>query len=182
MLQIQKSVIALSFISILLLSCAPTMKDFSKINNDLTSSNINTRTLAAQQMGHIDNPEQIVFETLLNCANNDSSNIVRSTCIKSYFRSVPLEKSRQQEILNKLRNYMNSAGCREKKELYYIVSTKLPNETKNEFERNYGNCIHATKFCEYCEQPAVGWCTMRHKWVCEQHRYFQQGGTNWRCP
>ena len=36
--------------------------------------------------------------------------------------------------------------------------------------------------CEYCGKDAVGWCTIREKDVCEEHRYFTQGGVNWRCP
>jgi hypothetical protein len=41
---------------------------------------------------------------------------------------------------------------------------------------------NTSKTCEMCGKPAVGWCTMRHIYVCEQHRYFTQGGQYWRCP
>jgi len=36
--------------------------------------------------------------------------------------------------------------------------------------------------CEYCGKEAVGWCHMREKDVCEEHRYFTQDGVSWRCP
>lgn len=39
-----------------------------------------------------------------------------------------------------------------------------------------------TKQCAICGRPAVGWCHMRKIQVCEKHRYFTQGGVNWRCP
>lgn len=32
--------------------------------------------------------------------------------------------------------------------------------------------------CEYCGEKAVGWCHMRKKYVCDEHRYFTQGGTH----
>ena len=38
------------------------------------------------------------------------------------------------------------------------------------------------KQCAIGGQPAVGWCHIRHIYVCEKHRYFTQGGQNWRCP
>jgi hypothetical protein len=43
------------------------------------------------------------------------------------------------------------------------------------------NVIDRT-ICEYCGREAIGKCTIRHKWVCEKHRYFTQGGVNWICP
>ena len=37
--------------------------------------------------------------------------------------------------------------------------------------------------CAYCGNKAVGYCHIRHKRVCEQHRYFtDSSGTHWRCP
>jgi len=119
---------------------------------------------------------------LIYYANNDSSELVRSICVKSFFRLAAKRKIEDQETLKKIKDFIESASCKEKKELYYIIARKLPKETAGEFELSYGNCIHAYNFCEYCGQPAVGWCTMRYKYVCEQHRYFQQGGVNWRCP
>ena len=83
---------------------------------------------------------------------------------------------------DRIKDFMNSKNCREKKELYNFIKKEISKKTKEEFERLYSNCIYAVNFCEYCGQPAVGWCTMRHIWVCEQHRYFQRGGVNWRCP
>jgi beta-lactamase superfamily II metal-dependent hydrolase len=38
------------------------------------------------------------------------------------------------------------------------------------------------RVCAYCGSKAVGWCHMRNKYVCEEHRYFTQGGVRWRCP
>jgi hypothetical protein len=174
-------IISLSFL-FLLSSCAPTMKDFAKLDNDLKSTQEITRMSAAQEMGKIEDADPNVAESLIYCANNDSSGWVRSTCVKSFFSLAALKKNEDQKTLKTLKHFMESASCSEKKELYYIIAEKLPKETEKEFEALYGNCIHAYNFCEYCGQPAVGWCTMRHKFVCEQHRYFQQSGVHWRCP
>jgi 5-methylcytosine-specific restriction enzyme A len=38
------------------------------------------------------------------------------------------------------------------------------------------------KYCEYCGKEVYGWCTMRKKYVCEEHRRFTQGTTRWICP
>lgn len=37
--------------------------------------------------------------------------------------------------------------------------------------------------CAICGRPAIGYCTMRHKYVCETHRYFTNAhGQRWHCP
>jgi len=83
---------------------------------------------------------------------------------------------------DKIATLIRSATCRQQKKLYHIVMKQLSNNAREKLMQSYGDCIRASEFCEYCGQPAVGWCTMRYKWVCNQHRYFQQGGVNWRCP
>jgi beta-lactamase superfamily II metal-dependent hydrolase len=53
-----------------------------------------------------------------------------------------------------------------------VVRMKRPSETT----------VVDRRVCEYCGKTAYGLCTMRHKYVCESHRYFTQGTTRWRCP
>ena len=36
--------------------------------------------------------------------------------------------------------------------------------------------------CEYCGRDSVGYCHMRNKYVCDDHRYFTRDGINWKCP
>lgn len=38
------------------------------------------------------------------------------------------------------------------------------------------------EICEYCGKEAYGYCTKRHKYVCETHRYFTLDGVSWKCP
>lgn len=83
---------------------------------------------------------------------------------------------------DRIKSFMKSANCREQKSLYHNIEEVLSKKTKDKFKNLYGDCILADNFCEYCGQPAVGWCHMRHKYVCDKHRYFTQGGTYWRCP
>ena len=75
-----------------ILSCAPTMKDFSKLDNDLRSSDQMTRKRAAQELGKIKNADSIVSDSLVNCGLSDDSSFVRSACVRSLFRSVALNK------------------------------------------------------------------------------------------
>lgn len=83
---------------------------------------------------------------------------------------------------DKIETLIGSAPCSQQKELYRTVKKQLSNQAREKLMQLYGDCIRASEFCEYCGQPAVGWCTMRHKWVCAQHRYFVQGNIHWRCP
>jgi hypothetical protein len=53
----------------------------------------------------------------------------------------------------------------------------------NEYKNLYKDCYVATHFCEYCGGPAVGYCNIRNKYVCENHRYFTDSdGNSWKCP
>lgn len=85
-------------------------------------------------------------------------------------------------VEDRIQGLMKSANCRRKKEFYHITKELLSKEIREKLENLYGNCIRADNFCEYCGKPAVGWCHMRSKYVCDTHRYFTQGGTRWRCP
>lgn len=52
----------------------------------------------------------------------------------------------------------------------------------DKMRRPNGVTITDRNVCEYCGKEAYGWCHMREKYVCEDHRYFTQGTTNWICP
>lgn len=36
--------------------------------------------------------------------------------------------------------------------------------------------------CAYCGEPAIGWCSIRKLWVCEEHRIFMLNGSLHQCP
>lgn len=95
-----------------------------------------------------------------------------------------LKKHKTYDFLaeEKVQRLMESANCRQQQERYYILKEVLSKELKEKLQNSYGDCIRADHFCEDCGEPAVGWCHMRDKYVCEEHRYFTQGGTRWRCP
>jgi hypothetical protein len=82
----------------------------------------------------------------------------------------------------KVQGLMKSANCRQQQERYRMLEEALSKELKEKLQNIYGDCIRATAFCDYCGRPSVGWCHMRNKQVCETHRFFTEGGTNWRCP
>ncbi len=49
-------------------------------------------------------------------------------------------------------------------------------------EKPSGLAVESLNACEYCGKPAYGWCHIREKYVCEDHRIFQHGGGLMQCP
>ena len=62
------------------------------------------------------------------------------------------------------------------------IGISTPGRLVARMQRPAGATIVDRNVCEYGGKTAYGRCTIRHKYVCESHRYFTQGGTYIRCP
>ena len=113
---------------------------------------------------------------------SDWKKAVESNSAKGFKSFLSRHRNYSSLAEKKIRSLMASVDCKTKKQNYYLLHGLVSKELKKELKRRYGDCINASHFCDYCGEPAIGWCHMRNQWVCETHRYFTQGGVRWRCP
>ena len=165
---------------VILVGCATIQEDWQKATQ-LNSVKAYEKFLQKYPQNELTNVARDRIEELVKSDWQEAINSNRVEDYKLFLKKYP-ESKFTALAEDRIKDFMKSASCRGKKALYKNIKKEMSKKTKEEFERLYGDCIYARNFCEYCGQPAVGWCTMRHKYVCNQHRYFQRGGTNWRCP
>ena len=180
MMKHKRTIGVIVILAAVLSSCTTIERDWQKATQ-LNSLEIYNRFLRKHPQSEFANAAQTRIAELEQSDWRKTTDLNTVKDYKVFLRKYPNGKfTALAEV--RIQDLVNSATCRERKELFLIIQEDLSKETREKLENLYGNCIRANHFCEYCGEPAVGWCHMRNKYVCETHRFFTQGGTRWRCP